>query len=295
MVNSKATIMAESRANEASLLSTSSLETARRIAESVIIALISSAGLYLVGSVYVDAYYGRLAIEVASLDLAPAYVALQSVHALWGLLEYPLLLLLFYVLYRTFSRSQPLRAWVERIRRDDPRLLLVLANLVVVAPLLLDAAASFRERELPHRSVQTEINSVLGFAGLVLLGYVTWLGWSQRRFLMTAVRARKLVPIALVFIVYLLSALAATGIVAELAAVDLLTGASEASLRVVFVTKPGVLPELAEQELLLVTARNGAYYVVVREPSPPSEWPTSYSIPFTAVEAARVRPFNAAE
>ena len=82
MVNSKATIMAESRANEASLLSTSSLETARRIAESVIIALISSAGLYLVGSVYVDAYYGRLAIEVASLDLAPAYVALQSVHAL---------------------------------------------------------------------------------------------------------------------------------------------------------------------------------------------------------------------
>jgi hypothetical protein len=77
--------------------------------------------------------------------------------------------------------------------------------------------------------------------------------------------------------------------------VDLLTGTSEASLRVVFVTKPGVLPELAEQELLLVTARNGAYYVVVREPSPPSEWPTSYSIPFTAVEAARVRPFNAAE
>src|SRR5215207_8990280 len=80
-----------------------SLETARRIAESVIIAAISSAGLYLVGSVYTDAYYGRLSIEVTSLDLAPPYVALQSVHALWGLLEYPLLLLLFYVLYRTFA------------------------------------------------------------------------------------------------------------------------------------------------------------------------------------------------
>jgi hypothetical protein len=33
------------------------LETARRIAESVIIAAVSSAGLYLVGTVYVDAYY----------------------------------------------------------------------------------------------------------------------------------------------------------------------------------------------------------------------------------------------
>ena len=72
-------------------LSTSSLETVRRIAESVIIAVISSAGLYLVGSVYVDAYYGRLAIEATSLDLPPPYVALQSVHALWGLLDYPLL------------------------------------------------------------------------------------------------------------------------------------------------------------------------------------------------------------
>ena len=48
------------------------LETARRIAESVIIAALSSAGLYLVGSVYTDAYYGRLAIEVTSLELAPA-------------------------------------------------------------------------------------------------------------------------------------------------------------------------------------------------------------------------------
>jgi hypothetical protein len=278
-----------------SRMSPPALESARRIAESVIIAVVSSAGLYLVGTVYTDAYYGRLAIEVASLDLAPAYVALQSVHALWGLLEYPLLLLLFYVLYRTFSRSQPLRAWLARIHLDDPRLLLVLANLVVVAPLLLDAAASLRERELPHRSVLTEITSVLGYVGLILLVYVLWLGWDQRRFLLSELQARKLVPIALVFIVYLLSALAATGIVAELAAVDLLTGASEASLRIEFVTKPDVLPELSEQELILVTSRHGAYYVVVREPSPPSAWATSYSIPFTAVEAARVRPFNAPE
>jgi hypothetical protein len=53
-----------------------------------------------------------------------------------------------------------------------------------------------------------------------------------------------------------------------------------------------VLSELADKELLLVAARNGTYYVVVREPSPPSPW-ASYAIPFTSVEAARVRPFTA--
>jgi hypothetical protein len=151
-------------------------------------------------------------------------VALQSVHALWGLLEYPLILLLFYVLYRTLALpARRLGTWLAQTRRRFPRLLSILANVVVVAPLLLDALASFREQELPHRSVLTEVHSVFGHAGLVLLGYVVWLGWSQRRFLVSEVRARKLVPIALVFLVYLLSALATTGVVAELAAVELLT------------------------------------------------------------------------
>jgi hypothetical protein len=268
----------------------------RRITESVIIAVLSSAGLYLVGSVYVDAYYGRLAIEATSLDLPPPYVALQSVHALWGLLDYPLLLLLVYVLYRVLaSPSRPLGQWFAQARERFPRLLPVLANLVVVAPLLLDAAASLWQRELPHRSVQAEINSVLGYVGLILFVYVLWLGWGQGRFLLSDIQARKLIPIALLFMTYLLSALVTTGVVAELAAVDLLTGASPGSLRVTFVTKPGVLPELAEQELLLVAARNGAYYVVVREPSPPSPWATSYAIPFPSVEAARVRPFHASD
>ena len=64
------------------LVSKPAFETARRIAEFIIIAAASSAGLYLVGTVYTDAYHGRLSIEVTSLDLAPPYVALQSVHAL---------------------------------------------------------------------------------------------------------------------------------------------------------------------------------------------------------------------
>jgi hypothetical protein len=275
-------------------MSPPTFESARRIAESVIIAVVSSAALYLVGSVYVDAYYGRLAIEVTSLDLPPPYVALQSVHALWGLLDYPLSLLIVAVLYQTIaSPSRRLGKWFGRARERSPRLVLVLANIIVVAPLLLNAAASLRDWELPHRSALTEIASVLGYVGLILLGYVLWLGWNQRRFLLTEIQARKLVPIALVFTAYLLSALVTTGVVAELAAEDLLTGASPASLRVTFVTKPGVLPELAEQELLLVAARNGAYYVVVREPSPPGPWATSYAIPFSSVDAVRVRPVAA--
>jgi hypothetical protein len=53
-----------------------------------------------------------------------------------------------------------------------------------------------------------------------------------------------------------------------------------------------VLPELADKELILVTTRNGAYFVVEREPSPPSRQPTSYVVPLTAVDAARVGRFG---
>ena len=61
----------------------------------------------------------------------------------------------------------------------------------------------------------------------------------------------------------------------------------------VIVTKPGVLPERAGKQLLLVAARHGADDVVEREPAPPSPWATSYAIPFASVEAVRVRPFAA--
>lgn len=99
--------------------------------------------------------------------------------------------------------------------------------------------------------------------------------------------------VALVFVAYLLSALSTTGAAAELAALDLLTRASPASLRITFITQPGVLPELAGKDLILVTARNGAYYVVEREPSPPGPWATSYAISVASVEGVRVRPFAA--
>ena len=49
--------------------------TAQRLVESVLLAAATSTGLYLVGSVYTDAYYGRMSIDAASLDLAPPLAA----------------------------------------------------------------------------------------------------------------------------------------------------------------------------------------------------------------------------
>jgi hypothetical protein len=272
-----------------------SLETIRRVAESVIIAVVSSAALYLVGWVYVDGYYGRLALEVIPPDLPPPYVALQAVHALWGLLDYPLTVLIAVMTYRVIATpSRPPGAWIAHARTRFPRLLPIVTNLLVVFPLLLKAATSAQVQELPHRSVLAEITSVLIYAGAALLLYVVWLGW-QRHYLLTEIRAHHVVPLVLVFITYLLTALVTTGAAAELAAVDLLTGTSPASVRVTFETKPGVLPELAAHDLLLVAERGGTYYVVVREPSPPSPWATSYAIPASSINAARMRSVQAPE
>ena len=273
------------------------LEAARRVGESLLVAAVGSTGLYLVGSVYTDAYYGRLSIEATALDLAPTYVALQSVHALWGLLEYPANLLLLYVPYRTFaSRARRLRGWFGRARRRFPRLLPVLANLAVVAPLLAVAfLASIREQTLAPRALLTEMAGVQEDAALVLLLYAVWLGWSQRATLVAQVRARRPVPIALVFAVYLLNALAATAAAAEEAAELLLTGVSDASLGVVFTMKAGAQPALPDGELLLVAARGGTFYVVERQPSPPSQRPTAYMVPFGAVDTAQVQRLNDAD
>ena len=52
------------------------LEAVRRVVESVVIAVVTSTGVYLVGSVYTDASYGRVSIDTASLDLPPPFIAL---------------------------------------------------------------------------------------------------------------------------------------------------------------------------------------------------------------------------
>lgn len=273
------------------------LETARRVGESLIIAAVSSAGLYLVGSVYTDAYYGRLSIDATSLDLAPPYVALQSIHVLQGLLQYPTTLFLLYLVYRAIApRAERLRSWLERVRQRFPRGLLVLANLAIVAPLLIGAfVVSFQEQELAPRSVLSEVADLLDSAGLILFIYVIWLGWSQRAFIVSEIRARKLVPIALVFAVYLLTALASTAGAATLAAELLLTGASDASMEITFTMREGVADPFAEKELILVIVRFGDFYVVERQPVPPSQRPTAYIVPDAAVDVATVRRLNDAD
>ncbi len=273
------------------------LEAARRVGESLVVAAVGSTGLYLVGSVYTDSYYGRLSVEPSSLDLAPPFIALQAVHALGGLLEYPSTLLFYWVLYRALApRARRLRGWVGRARARFPRHLLVLANLAVVAPLVGGAfLTSFREQAMAPNSVLTEVAGVLGGAGGILLLYAAWLGWGQRASLVAQVRARRLLPIALVFLVYLLNALASTAAVAENAAVLLMTGESDGSMGIAFAAKAGVPAPAAGKDLVLVTARNGAFYAVERQPDPPSQRPVAYVVPFTSVEAARVQRLNDAD
>ncbi|HEU5432102.1 MAG TPA: hypothetical protein VFU81_10590, partial [Thermomicrobiales bacterium] len=75
----------------------------RRIAESVVVTLATSASLYLVGSVYANAYYGRMSIEPTSLDLSPPYLALQATHSLQALPSYPMTILFLLALARVFA------------------------------------------------------------------------------------------------------------------------------------------------------------------------------------------------
>lgn len=273
------------------LASTTSLDAARRVGESLAIAVVTSSGLYLVGTVYTDAYYGRLSIEATSLDLAPTYVTLQAAHALPALLEYPSTLLLLYVLYRSFNRpAQRVRAWFDRARRRFPRLLVVLANVLIVAPLVVGAALiGLREQTLVPGTLLSEIAGLLENLALILLVYAIWLGWSQRTSLVAQVRQRKLLPIALLAIVYLLTALAGTAATAERAAAVLLTGNSDTSLAVRLTMADGTDRQLAGKDLLLVAVRNGNFFVVERQPAPPSQRPVAYVVPAAAVDVARVQ------
>lgn len=267
------------------------LDAARRVGESFLVAIVTSTGLYLVGMVYIGSYYGRMSIEATALDFAPPYITLQAIHVLPGLLEYPVSLLLLWVLYRTFRR--PIRHLMDRLdpaRRRFPRLGPIVTNVIVIAPLLFGALlASAREQTISPDSVLGEIASQLENAAIVLLVYAIWLGWSQRAYLVTLVRARKLLPIALIFLVYLLNALASTSVVAENAAATFMTGRSDNSMGITLTPKTGEAPTWGNRELILVTLRQSTYFVVERQPFPPAQRPTAWMIPAASVEAARVQ------
>ena len=271
------------------------LAAARRIGESVLIAAFASTGLYLVGTVYTDAYYGRLSIEVTSLDLSLTYVALQSVHALSGLLQYPSILLVYALLLRIVHASARAGDWLERARQRFPRLLPVLANLAIVGPLLI--VDLWLLTSLPDPAMGSVLNEawdLLAIAGLVLLLYALWLGWSQRDDIVSRIRARAVVPVTLVAIVYLLTVLVQSAVNATVAAELLMTGISDNSMLVVFTPKFDETTTIADRDLILVTKRSSAFYVVERQPIPPSGRPIAYVIPVSSVERAEIRRVNEA-
>jgi len=273
------------------------LGAAQRVIESAVIAVATSTGLYLVGSVYTDAYYGRMSIEVTSLDLTPPFIALQSAHVLESLLEYPSALLFFYLLYRLLtSRIPRLRSWYDRARQRFGRLFLLIVNLVIVSPLLVAAVqAAINSGISGTSSVLSEVTGLMASFGSLLLFYVIWLSFGPRQTIIAQIRERKLIPIVLLSTLYLLDALIATANGAAADAELLLTGEAESSIEVVFTMAEGVRDTLPSSGLILVTARNGNYYVVERQGTPPSGRPVAYVVPFDSVDSLRTQRVNEAD
>ena len=75
----------------------------------------------------------------------------------------------------------------------------------------------------------------------------------------------------------------------------LMLGESDSSIEVEFTLVSGVDAEFPASGLILVTARNGNYYVVERQSFPPGTNPTAYVVPFAAVDVARTRRLTAAD
>ncbi|MDQ3693889.1 MAG: hypothetical protein M3464_09700 [Chloroflexota bacterium] len=270
---------------------------ARRLIESATIAVVTSTGLYLIGAVYTDAYYGRMSIEVTSLDLSPPYLALQSAHVLPGLLEYPWTLLFLYALYRVFAR--PIRWLHARYEHAWPRFdrgVLLVINLIIVAPLVLDAILFFGDSlTLAGNAIVTEISSLLGTVVMFLAVYAIWLSLGPRVSIIAEIRRRQVLPIALLFAAYLLNALVSTADTGQRAAELFMMGIADTSITVTFVPEAGSTLPLPATELLLVTARGGTYFVVERQGLPPDLRPAAYMIPVDGVELAQLRRSVAAD
>jgi hypothetical protein len=270
---------------------------AQRVIESAVIAVVTSTGLYLVGSVYTDAYYGRMSIDATTLDLSPPFIALQSAHVLQSLIEYPSAILFLYMLYRLLvSRVPQLRSWYDRAQQRFGRLFLLIVNLLIVSPLLAAAfEAAFNEGISGATSVLGEIASLMGTAASLMVFYLIWLSFGPRANIIAQIRAHKLIPIALVFALYLLDALVSTANGAAFDAELLMTGEADSSIEIAFSLKNEARDTLPDSDLILVTARNGSYYVVERQPIPPSGRPVSYAVPFGMVRTARTQRVNEVE
>jgi hypothetical protein len=237
-----------------------------------------------------------MSIEVTALDLSPPFIALQSTHVGMSLLEYPGTLLIFYGVYRLlWSRLEWARAWYDHLHQQSGRVVLLLINLVIVSPLLLAAFQVALDTRMSGAAwVLSDVAELIGALGLLLLLYLIWLSLGPRRILLTELREHKLLPIALLASLYLLDALIATANDAALDAELLMTGRSEATMEIVFDLADGVTVDLPP-DLILVTVRNGNYFVVERQELPPNLRPAAYAVPFRAVDAVNTRRANDAD
>lgn len=270
------------------------LEGGRKIIESVIIAVVTSTGVFLVGSIYTEAYFGRMSIDAAALDLPPPYVALQAVHALQSLLAYPVLLLLLYLFDRAVTARLPgVRSWCSRVVDRLGRVAYLVLNLIVVFPLVRDADTAGSNRALIQTtSALSEVASLMQVVAAALLVYVVWLGVARRAFLLAELRLPRILPLALMAAIILLGALINTADRARANAERLMTGASDTSLLVHF-TMADDRPPPADA-LVFVTLRNSHYFVVERQPDPPSLTPRAFAVPFRAVDSVEFERVNAA-
>jgi hypothetical protein len=281
---------------ESTIAANPTFVAARRLVESVVVAVATSTGLYLVGSVYTEAYFGRLSIDAAMLDFAPPYIALQATHVVSSLLQYPVTLLVLYLLYRfLLSRARWWRTWYDVVHQRFGRLFLLVVNLLIVSPLVIAAIrAGTNAGVIFSSSILSEVSELMESFGLALLAYVVWLSFGPRVLILAEIRQHKLIPITLLFVLYLLDALITTADGAALDAALLMTGESDASIAVSFTLANDVRATLPDAELILIAARNGNYYVVERQPFPPNDRPVTYVVPFDAVDQARMQRINAA-
>ncbi len=281
---------------EESSITSEAVTSARRLMESFFIAVLGSTGLYLVGSVYTDAYYSRMSIEVNALNLPTTYVAVQASHVLQALLGYPTALLIFWGIYRVLAgRTRWLRSAYGWMRGRAERTVLLITNLLVITPLVVDAARALTRGVVPSATTIAEVSNMLGTAVTLLFFYAIWLSFGPRRTFFAELRRRRPIPIILLLLAYLSSALIDTAVAGSEAAKTFLLGQSETSLAVEFTMRPDRVPLETDADLLLVTVSNGNYFVVERQPDPPARRPVSFMVPMASVDFASVQRVNNAD
>lgn len=279
----------EEEEEEASITS-GAVSSARRLGESFLLAVLGSTGLYLVGSVYTEAYYSRMSIEVNALNLQTTHVAVQAFHVLQGLLGYPITFLIFWGIYRVLvRRTRWLRSAYGWARGRFERAVLLVTNLVIVTPLVIDASRAVSRAAVPSASTIAEVSNLLATTVLVLVAYGVWISLGPRRTFFAELRKRRVIPIALLLLAYLTSSLIDTADAASQAARTFLVGMSDNSLVIDFTMRPDRDQLATDADLLLVTVSNGNYFVVERQPDPPSLRPRSYMVPMASVDFVTVQ------